>query len=353
MDRQDRIDLLHDAVRHRVLLLDGPRGTMLQKLNLTERDFRGDRFAAHERDLKGNNEAVTLVRPDLLHDIHLAFYRAGSDVVGTNTFCANAISQSDYGTEACVAEMNEVSARIAREAADQAMREDGRTRWVAGAIGPTTCAASLSPTVDDPGARAVTFDELCVVFRQQIEALVEGGVDLLLFETFFDTLNAKAALFAAEELFDEQNIRLPVIISGTISDLSGRLLSGQTVEAFWNSVRHVRPFAVGLNCALGAKELRPHVSELSRIADIPVSAYPNAGLPNAFGDYDQTPAESAELVGEFVRSGLVNIVGGCCGTTPDHIRAIAEAIDGVAPRRLPRRGVELRLSGLEPCNVAA
>jgi 5-methyltetrahydrofolate--homocysteine methyltransferase len=352
MTREQRQEALRKAAASRILILDGAMGTMIQREKLTEADFRGERFAAHSHDLKGNNDLIALTRPDILAKIHREYFEAGADIAETNTFNANRISQADYGLESVVRELNIAAARIARAEADKIETPD-RPRFVAGAIGPTNRTASISPDVNDPGFRNVSYDELVTTYAEQADALIEGGADLLMVETVFDTLNAKAALFAIEEVFENRGFRLPVMISGTITDLSGRLLSGQTVEAFWNSVRHTKPFSIGLNCALGAKELRQYVDELSRIADAPVSAHPNAGLPNAFGGYDESPEHMAGLIGEFAQSGLLNIVGGCCGTTPDHIHAIAEAVAKAPPRAIPEIPVKLRLSGLEPFTAAA
>jgi 5-methyltetrahydrofolate--homocysteine methyltransferase len=336
----------------RIVVIDGPRGTMIQARKLREADFRGDRFRDHPRDLKGNNEILTLTRPDVIADIHRQFLEAGADIIGTNSFNANRISQADYGTESVVAELNRTAGRIARTVADEFMaRHPDRPVFVAGALGPTNRTASLSPDVNRPEYRAVTFDPLAEAYYEQARALVEGGVDLLLPETIFDTLNAKACLFALERLFDELGRRLPVMISVTVTDASGRTLSGQTIPGFWHSVRHARPLSVGLNCALGATQMRPYVEELSRIADCHVSCYPNAGLPNAFGEYDDTPRHMASVLGEFAREGWLNLVGGCCGSTPAHIRAIAEAVRGVPPRVPPEIESWLRLSGLEPLTV--
>ena len=354
MTREERLKALEHAAKTRVLLLDGAMGTMIQREKFTEADFRGERFAAHSHDLKGNNDLIALTRPDILRKIHRVYFEAGADFAETNTFNANRISQADYGLEPIVTELNIAAARLARLEAD-AMTEKTpeRPRFVAGAIGPTNRTASISPDVNDPAFRNISFDELVATYAEQADALIEGGADTLLVETVFDTLNAKAALFAIEDVYERRGFRLPVMISGTITDLSGRLLSGQTVEAFWNSVRHTKPWSIGLNCALGAKEMRPHVDELSRIADTRVTAHPNAGLPNAFGGYDETPAQTAGLVGEFAQSGLVNVVGGCCGTTPDHIHAIAEAVAHIVPRTAPEIPAKLRLSGLEPFTAAA
>jgi 5-methyltetrahydrofolate--homocysteine methyltransferase len=338
----------------RILLLDGAMGTMIQTLRLREQDFRGQRFADWKTDLRGNNDLLVLTKPDAIRQFHLDYLRAGADIVETNTFSSTTIAQADYGMEALAYELNVAGARLAREASDIMERETpDRPRFVAGAIGPTNRTASISRDVNDPGARAVTFDELAAAYGEAARGLIDGGADLLLVETIFDTLNAKAAVFAIEEAFAEKGKRLPVMISGTITDLSGRTLSGQTPTAFWYSLRHARPFSIGLNCALGAKEMRAHIAELSRVADTLICAYPNAGLPNEFGEYDESPEAMAALVGEFARAGLVNIVGGCCGTTPAHIRAIGEAVKGVAPRRIPVVDAKMRLSGLEPFELTA
>ncbi len=350
-EREARIAALHQALAGRILVLDGAMGTMIQRARLDAADYHGSRFADWARDLKGANDLLSLTRPDLVADIHREYLAAGADIIETNTFNASAPSLADYGLEEFVAEINFESAGIARRVADEAAAKDGRPRFVAGALGPTSRTASLSPDVNDPGYRNTSFDALRSTYGDAARALVEGGADLLIVETIFDTLNAKAALYALAETFDELGFELPVIVSGTITDASGRTLSGQTVEAFWNSVRHVHPIAVGLNCALGARQLRPHIEELSRIADCHISAYPNAGLPNAFGEYDEQADETAGHLGEWAKSGLVNIVGGCCGTTPEHIAAIARSVAGVAPRApaaLPRR---CRLSGREALNI--
>lgn len=348
MNRDERIATLKSDIKGRVLVLDGAMGTMIQGYKLSEADFRGERFKDHLVDLKGDNELIGLVRPDILRDIHLKYFRAGADIAETNTFGATVIAQADYKLESIAYEMNVESAKIAREAADIAESETpGRICYVAGVLGPTNRTASISPKVSDPGFRNVSFDELREAYKSATRGLIEGGADIILVETIFDTLNAKAALFAVSEVYEELGFELPVMISGTITDMSGRLLSGQTPEAFWNSVSHVKPFSIGLNCALGAKEMRPHVDTLSRIAGVNISAHPNAGLPNEMGEYDESPEHMARLVGEFASSGLVNIVGGCCGTTPEHIHAIAEAVKGVAPREKPQIEPRLRLSGLE------
>jgi 5-methyltetrahydrofolate--homocysteine methyltransferase len=338
---------LRALARERILLLDGGMGTMLQALKLDEQGFRGSRFKDWPHDLRGNNDLLVLTRPDAVRDIHLQYFRAGADIVSTNTFSSTAIAQADYGTQDLVPELNREAARLAREAAAIAEKEDGRKRFAAGAMGPTNRTASISPDVNNPGYRAVTFDELKAAYADQAAALVEGGVDILLLETVFDTLNAKAALYAIAELEDRLGRSIPVMVSGTITDLSGRTLSGQTPEAFWNSVRHAAPLSIGLNCALGAKEMRAHMTEIAQIADTLTCAYPNAGLPNEFGLYDESPEHMARLLGEFASAGLVNIVGGCCGTTPAHMKAIAAAVSGARPRTIPQIPARLRLSGLE------
>lgn len=349
---QHRIVQLQQAARERILVMDGAMGTMIQNLKLDEADFRGERFADWPRDLKGNNDLLILTQPALLHEIHLAYLQAGADIIETNTFNSTAVSQLDYGTQELVRELNLEGARLARQAAD-AMSTEARPRWVAGVLGPTSRTCSISPDVNDPAARNITFDQLREDYEVAAAALIEGGADIILIETVFDTLNAKAALLAVETVFDGLGTRLPVMISGTITDASGRTLSGQTPEAFWNSLRHGDLFAIGLNCALGGKQLRPHVEELSRVADTLISVHPNAGLPNAFGGYDEEPEQTAAIIREFAESGFVNIVGGCCGTTPEHIRAIASAVAGLAPRTVPELEPACRLSGLEPLNITA
>jgi len=344
---------LIDSLDERILMLDGGMGTMIQNAGLSEADFRGERFADWPSDLKGNNDLLVLTCPELISRLHREYLEAGADIVETNTFNSTRLSQADYGMEALVPEINREAARLARAACDDVAARTGVPRYVAGVLGPTSRTASLSPDVNDPSKRNVTFDALRENYHEAATALIEGGSDLILIETIFDTLNAKAAIYALEELFEERGERLPVMISGTITDASGRTLSGQTTEAFWNSVRHARPLSVGLNCALGAEELRPYVEELSTKADTFVSAHPNAGLPNEFGEYDQTPEEMAAIVGEFAESGLVNIIGGCCGSTPAHIAAIHAAIQGLAPRRVPEIPRACRLSGLEPFNISA
>jgi methionine synthase I (cobalamin-dependent) len=342
-------DLLAAAER-RILVLDGAMGTMIQRHKLSEADYRGSRFADWPHDLQGNNDLLVLTQPDIIRDIHRAYLDAGADLIETNTFNAQTISMADYHMESLSREMNLAAARLAREAAD-AVSTPERPRFVAGAIGPTNRTGSISPDVNDPGKRNVTFTQLVEAYLEQARALAEGGVDLFLIETIFDTLNAKAAIFACETYFEECGVRYPVILSGTITDASGRTLSGQTTEAFWASVRHARPFAVGLNCALGGKDMRPYIAELSRLADCRVSCYPNAGLPNAFGEYDERPDETAAILRGFAEDGLVNLVGGCCGTSPDHIAAIAKAVEGVTPRVPAPHTPVMRLSGLEPLTI--
>lgn len=343
---------LQTILKERVLILDGAMGTMLQRSSLREEDFRGERFSEHPYSLAGNNDLLSLTRPDVIADIHRQYLEAGADIIETNTFNANRISQGDYHLADLAKELNRAGAKIARQTADQFMKEHpGRQAFVAGSVGPTNQTASLSPDALRPGYRAVDFDRLVEVYQEQFEGLMEGGVDLFLIETVFDTLNAKAALFAAEEVFSRTGKRLPLMISVTVADASGRTLSGQTLEAFWNSVSHADLFSIGINCALGAKEIRPYVEELSRLApNVYISCHPNAGLPNAFGEYDQTPEEMARIVEEFVRKGWVNIVGGCCGTHPGFISAIAGAVKGIAPRQLREHSHRTRLSGLEPLN---
>jgi 5-methyltetrahydrofolate--homocysteine methyltransferase len=338
---------LRRAAAERILVLDGAMGTMIQSLRLDEEAFRGARFDAWNREVRGNNDLLNLTQPDAVRAIHLAYFRAGADIVSTNTFSSTRIAQADYGMAAIAYELNVEGARLVREAARTAQEEDGRERFVAGAIGPTNRTASISPDVSNPSFRAITFDELRLAYSEQVRGLIDGGVDALLIETIFDTLNAKAAIYAIGDELAARGISLPIMISGTITDRSGRFLSGQTPEAFWNSIAHAAPFSVGLNCALGAKQMRAHIAELARVADTLICAYPNAGLPNEFGHYDEGPDMMAELIEDFAASGLVNIVGGCCGTTPDHIRAIARAVAGKAPRKIPKIPPRLRLSGLE------
>ena len=350
--REKRLRKLRELIEERILLIDGAMGTMIQRHKLDEAGYRGDRFRDYGRDIRGNNDLLTLTQPEIVAGIHRAYFEAGADIVETNTFNSTTVAQADYGMEALVPELNYRAARIAREIADEVAASTGSPRFVAGTLGPTNRTASISPDVNDPGARNVNFDQLVIAYAEAARSLVQGGVDIFLIETVFDTLNAKAALFAVRQVQGELGIDLPVMVSGTITDASGRTLSGQTTEAFWNSVRHGELFAIGLNCALGASDMRPYVAELSRISDRYVCAYPNAGLPNAFGEYDETPEETAAILAEFAKSGLLNIVGGCCGTTPDHIRLIAEAVRGVKPRQRANVEVKCRLSGLEPLNIS-
>jgi 5-methyltetrahydrofolate--homocysteine methyltransferase len=351
-----RVAALEDALARRILVIDGAMGTMIQRHELAEADYRGDRFAhgydalvgapAHAHgpgcgcqahDQRGNNDLLTLTRPDIIAGIHAAYLDAGADLVETNTFNSTSVSLADYGLQHLVRELNREGAALARAACDEAESRDPRKpRFVIGVLGPTSRTASLSPDVNRPGFRATSFDQLAEAYREATRGLVDGGSDVLMVETVFDTLNAKAALFAIDDVFGELGARLPVMISGTITDASGRTLSGQTAEAFWFSLRHAQPMAIGLNCALGARELRPHVDVLARVADTHVSCHPNAGLPNAFGGYDETPEDMAGMLREFAQGGLLNLVGGCCGTTPAHVAAIAAAVAGIAPRVVPR-----------------
>ena len=329
---------LPGLLAQRILILDGAMGTMIQRYKLDEAAYRGTRFADSTQDVKGNNELLSLTQPQIIREIHDQYLAAGADIIETNTFGATRVAQDDYKMDALAYEMNVASARLAREACDAATAATpDKPRFVAGAIGPTPKTASISPDVNDPGARNVSYEQLRQSYYEQAKALMEGGSDLFLVETIFDTLNAKAALFALDQLFEDTGERLPIMISGTVTDASGRILSGQTVEAFWNSLRHARPFTFGLNCALGATLMRPYIAELAKLCDCGVSCYPNAGLPNPMSDtgFDETPDVTSRLVKEFATSGLVNIAGGCCGTTPDHIAAIAQALSQVAPRRWP------------------
>ncbi|MGD8630213.1 MAG: methionine synthase, partial [Gammaproteobacteria bacterium] len=338
----------------RILFLDGAMGTMIQRHKLEEADYRGTRFADWPSDLKGNNDLLVLTQPDIIREIHAAYLAAGADIIETNTFNSTRVAMADYGMEDLVAEINRTAAQLAREVADAATAsEPDKPRFVAGVLGPTNRTASISPDVNDPGFRNIGFDELVAAYSEATRALIEGGADIILIETVFDTLNAKAAVFAVEAVFEDTGTRLPVMLSGTITDASGRTLTGQVTEAFWNSLRHARPLSIGLNCALGAKQLRQYVEELSGIADVHVSAHPNAGLPNEFGEYDETPEEIAAELADWAANGFINIVGGCCGTTPDHIRAIVEAVSQHPPRPLPHIEPACRLSGLEPCNITA
>ena len=346
-DRPARIDALNKALKNRVLVLDGAAGTYIQGRKLDEDGYRGERFADWSCDIKGNNDILNLSQPQIIREMHRDYLAAGADILETNTFSATTIAQADYGMEALAYELNVEGARLAREAAD-ALSTPDRPRFVAGAIGPTNRTASISPDVNDPGKRNTDFDELAGAYGAAARGLLEGGADTLLVETIFDTLNAKAAIFALETLFEDVGFRVPVMLSVTITDQSGRTLSGQTAEAFWHAVRHANPLSVGINCALGPDLMRPYVAALAKVADCYLSAYPNAGLPNAFGGYDETPEMMTVHLGEWAQSGLLNIVGGCCGTTPGHIRAFAEAVANVTPRAVPEFDPAMRLSGLEP-----
>lgn len=329
-------DRIKEILKNRILVLDGAMGTMIQRYKLTEEDYRGQRFADFPHNLKGNNDLLVITQPDIIREIHEAYLEAGADILETNTFNANRISMADYHMEDLAFEMNVAGAQLARAAADKytAMNPD-KPRFVAGSMGPTNKTASLSPDVNNPGYRGVTFDELVEIYTEQAKALLENGADLLMLETVFDTLNCKAGLFAILQLQETMGVEIPIMVSGTITDASGRTLSGQTTEAFWNSISHANVFSVGLNCALGADQLRPYVDELSRISWTRTSAHPNAGLPNEFGEYDQSPAQMAEIIDDFLKHGFVNIIGGCCGTTPDHIRAISEVAAKYPPREVP------------------
>jgi 5-methyltetrahydrofolate--homocysteine methyltransferase len=349
MTRQERTAALKAAAARRILIIDGAMGTMIQRRKFAEADFRGQRFAAHPRPVQGNNDLLVLTRPDAITEIHAGYLAAGADIISSNTFNAQRISLADYGMEDLAYEVNLAAARLAREAADAATaRSPDRPRFVAGALGPTNRTASISPDVNNPGFRNVTFDELAEAYSEQARGLIEGGVDLVLIETVFDTLNAKAAGYAVLRVFDELGVELPLIISGTITDRSGRTLSGQTPEAFFFSIRHLKPFAVGLNCALGAELMRPYLAEIAAVADTLAIAYPNAGLPNAMGEYDEGPHEMACQLGPWARDGLLNIVGGCCGSTPEHIAEIKGHVEKYPPRQVPKVERKMRLSGLEP-----
>lgn len=332
---KERTALLHKLAAKRILILDGAMGSLIQGLEYNEAQFRGERFADWQSDIQGNNDILSITQPDAIRDLHLQYLQAGADILETNTFSATTIAQADYNMQDIAYDINLQSAILAKQACDAHFKKTGKQCFVAGTLGPTNRTASMSPDVNDPGYRAVTFDELRIAYKDAAHGLVKGGSDIILVETIFDTLNAKAALFGIEELYEEMGYRLPIMVSGTITDLSGRTLSGQTPEAFYYSVNHVEPMSVGLNCALGAAEMRAHVQSIGNVCTSLVSAHPNAGLPNEFGEYDESPEYMAELVGEFAASGLVNIVGGCCGTTPAHIKAIADAVSEFAPRPLP------------------
>ncbi|MBX9588558.1 MAG: homocysteine S-methyltransferase family protein [Hyphomonadaceae bacterium] len=349
MTREQRIAALKAAAAQRILIVDGAMGTMIQRHKLDEAGYRGKRFADFAKPVKGNNDLLVLTQPQIIADIHAAYFAAGADIVSTNTFNAQRISLADYGMEALAYEMNLEAAKLARAVADSfTAKTPDRPRLVAGALGPTNRTASISPDVNNPGFRGVTFDELVQAYSEQARALIEGGVDLLLIETVFDTLNAKAAGFAALEAFDAAGVELPLIVSGTITDRSGRTLSGQTPEAFYFSIRHLKPFAVGLNCALGAELMRPYLAEIAAVAETLTIAYPNAGLPNAMGEYDEGPHDMACQLGPWAKDGLLNIVGGCCGSTPEHIAEIVAHVEKYPPRPVPKIERKMRLSGLEP-----
>ncbi|MBC7768622.1 MAG: homocysteine S-methyltransferase family protein [Phycisphaerales bacterium] len=352
MNRAERLRALNAEMAKRILILDGSMGAYLQGFGLTTNDFHGTRFIEHPMSLKGDNDLLVLTQPEIITKVHEGYLAAGADIISTNTFNATAISQAEYALEDVVYEVNVEAARLAREACDRA-EADGRPRAVAGALGPTTKLLSMSPEVGDPGRRDSDFDAMAKGYEEQTRGLIEGGADLLLIETITDTLNAKSALWGAWAAFDKTGVELPLWLSGTITDRSGRTLSGQTVEAFYNSVRHANPWAVGLNCALGPSEMRAFLADLARVAECPVSAYPNAGLPNAMGGYDETPHSMEEHYSEWARAGLLNIVGGCCGTTPEHITHMLHAVAGVKPRAMPARDTRMRLAGLEPFTAVA
>jgi 5-methyltetrahydrofolate--homocysteine methyltransferase len=349
MKKHPRFADLEKAADERILIIDGAMGTMIQRHKPDEAAYRGERFKDWKQDVKGNNELLSLSQPHIIHDIHDQYFAAGADIAETNTFGAQVISQADYGMQALSYEMNVESAKLARKAADAwTAKQPHKPRFVAGAVGPTNRTASISPQVNDPGYRNVNFDELREAYKEQVRGLMDGGCDIIIIETIFDTLNAKAAGFATLEVYEEKGVELPLMLSGTITDRSGRTLSGQTAEAFWYSLRHLRPFSVGLNCALGAELMRPYIADLSHIADVRISAYPNAGLPNAMGEYDETGHEMACKVEPWAADGLINIIGGCCGSTPDHIGHIADHVSKFKPRPLPKIAQKMRLSGLEP-----
>ncbi|MEM7618954.1 MAG: homocysteine S-methyltransferase family protein [Pseudomonadota bacterium] len=341
--------ILSDLAKQRILIMDGAMGTMIQRHKLNEQDYRGERFADWASDLKGNNDLLVLTQPDIIYDIHKNYLEAGADILCTNTFNGTSISMADYHMEDLAYEINHAASKLARQAADEITKSNpDKPRFVAGAIGPTNRTASISPDVNNPGFRNVTFDELVTAYAEQTKGLLDGGVDAILIETIFDTLNAKAAGFAVCQVFEEIGISKPIFISGTITDLSGRNLSGQTPEAFWYSMRHLKPFSIGLNCSFGAEQLRPAVVDIGNVANCFVSCYPNAGLPNEMGEYDETPKYMAEQLEEWAKAGLLNMIGGCCGTTEVHIAAIADAVSPYAPRECPQVEVKMRLSGLEP-----
>ncbi len=353
MTREERLAAIKAEMAKRILVLDGSMGAYLQNFKLDSRDFHGTRFAEHPNALKGNNDLLVITRPEIITRVHDAYLSAGADIIETNTFSATTISQAEYALEEVAYELNVEGAKLARAACDKFEAQDGKPRIVAGALGPTTKLLSMSPEVGDPGRRDSDFDSMAKAYGEQTRGLIEGGSDVLLIETITDTLNAKAALWGAWEAFDKLGIELPLWISGTITDKSGRTLSGQTVEAFYNSVRHAKPMAIGLNCALGPADMRAFLADLSRVAECAVLCYPNAGLPNAMGGYDETPHSMEEHYAEWARAGLVNILGGCCGTTPDHIEHLHHALEGVNPRAIPQPETRMRLAGLEPFTAAA
>jgi len=353
MNRTERLAALNAELAKRILILDGSMGAYLQGFGLQSEDFHGERFAAHASSLKGNNDLLTLTRPEVITKVHDAYLSAGADIIETNTFSATRISQAEYALEAIAYELNLEGARVARAACDKFEEADGKPRAVAGALGPTTKLLSMSPEVNDPGRRDSDFDTMAANYEEQTLGLIEGGADLLLIETITDTLNCKSALWGAWEAFDKTGVELPIWISGTITDRSGRTLSGQTVEAFYNSLRHAKPWAIGLNCALGPADMRAFLADLARVAECAVSAYPNAGLPNAMGAYDETPHSMEAHYAEWAKAGLLNIAGGCCGTTPDHIGHLKHAIEGVKPRTPAAHDPRMKLAGLEPFTAAA
>ena len=340
---------LKKAANERILIIDGAMGTMIQQHKLGESHYRGERFQDHSKDVKGNNDLLVLTQPEIIEEIHSKYLRANADIIETNTFNAQRISMADYQMQDLAYELNVEAAKLARRAADAwTAKTPEKPRFVAGAVGPTNRTASISPDVNDPGYRNVNFDDLREAYKEQVRGLIDGGADIILIETIFDTLNAKAAGFATLEVFEEKDLELPIMISGTITDRSGRNLSGQTAEAFWYSMRHLRPFSIGLNCALGAELMRPYIAELAHVADTRISAYPNAGLPNAMGEYDENPHDMACKIEPWLADGLINIVGGCCGSTPDHIAHIASHAKDHKPRKFAKSEPRLRLSGLEP-----
>ncbi|KUO54120.1 MAG: 5-methyltetrahydrofolate--homocysteine methyltransferase [Alphaproteobacteria bacterium BRH_c36] len=349
MKRKPSWDQLHQAAKRRILIIDGAMGTMIQKRRPTEADYRGERFKDWASDVQGNNDLLSLTQPQMIREIHEEYLEAGADLIETNTFNAQRISMADYHMEELAYEINLDAAKLARAAADKYSKmTPNKPRFVCGAVGPTNRTASLSPDVNNPGFRNTSFDELREAYSEQVRGLMDGGVDIIMIETIFDTLNAKAAGFATLSVFEEKDLELPIMISGTITDRSGRTLSGQTAEAFWYSMRHLKPFSIGLNCALGAELMRPYIADLSHVADVYISAYPNAGLPNEMGEYDETPHDMACQIQPWAEDGLLNIVGGCCGSTPDHIGHIREHVEKFKPRKLPEIAPKMRLSGLEP-----